>query len=1025
MSLTGQMRRTHFHRALLVALVALLCLPSAAAAQYFGRNKVQYRTFDFQILKTEHFDLYYYPEEAEAAQVVARMAERWHSRLSRFFGHDLRGRQAVILYAAGSHFRQTNAVDGLIGEGTGGVTEGIKRRVVLPMSGSLADTDHVLGHELVHAFQFDMTGTDPREASGAEGAPGILAYPLWFVEGMAEYLSLGPVDTQTTMWLRDAALREKLPHIRDLDSPDYFPYRWGHAFWAFIGAKYGDRAAASLIRSAANPRFDLMGLAAQLGTNPDTLTAEWHAAILASTRAVADELSSLTSSPQLVVDRAGGGGRYNVGPRVSPDGRQVAFFSERDRFSVDLFLANAETGRIERKLVTSATDPHFDSIQFLNSAGAWSPDGRTLAITASRGGRPVVAFLRIARGGLDREVRLETLDDALNPVFMPDGASVILSGNAGGVIDLYRLTIATGALERLTADAYADLEAAVTPDGRGVVFVTERFSTNLETLEPGPLRLAHLDLATKAVRPIAGFLRGKHLSPQVAADGRTVFFVADPDGINNLYRMQIDGGPIERLSSLVTGAAGITASSPTLSLSQATGRLVFSVFEDDGHSVYRLDPADIVALVSPEATSQAAVLPGRSTPGGDVRALLSNYARGLPPPDEAAAAAAEPYRQRLALDFLGQPTVSGSVTPFGTRISGGISAVFSDMLGDRALGVQAQVGGGLADFGGQLLYLNRRHRWNWAASVLSAPLSIGYLTRRDTAETDRTEISEIIERQTVRGAFASAAYPFNVSTRLEVSGGAQALTFDREVRTGTYITSARQLIEMTREKTSLGPTLYLGQTSVALVRDTSFYGATAPVYGARSRFEFGRTIGTVNYTSVLADWRRYYMPVRPFTLAIRGLHYGRYGRDSEHNQLIDMYAGYPEFVHGYGVGSFSASECLTGSEDAECAVFRSLLGSRMLVANLEVRAPIPGMFTGEIEYGRFPIDLAFFADAGLTWRSDDRPEFAGGTRRPVRSVGAAFRTNLFGLIALEISASRPFDRADNQVRWQIGIRQGF
>jgi outer membrane protein assembly factor BamA len=106
-------------------------------------------------------------------------------------------------------------------------------------------------------------------------------------------------------------------------------------------------------------------------------------------------------------------------------------------------------------------------------------------------------------------------------------------------------------------------------------------------------------------------------------------------------------------------------------------------------------------------------------------------------------------------------------------------------------------------------------------------------------------------------------------------------------------------------------------------------------------------------------------------------------------------------------------------------VFRSLLGSRMLVANLEVRAPIPGMFTGEIEYGRFPIDLAFFADAGLTWRSDDRPEFAGGTRRPVRSVGAAFRTNLFGLIALEISASRPFDRADNQIRWQIGIRQGF
>lgn len=187
-------------------------------------------------------------------------------------------------YAVGSHFRQTNAIEGLIGEGTGGVTEGLRRRIVLPISGSLADTDHVLGHELVHAFQFDMTGEDPRESTGQ--APGILAFPLWFVEGMAEYLSLGPIDAQTTMWLRDAAIREKLPHIRDLDSYKYFPYRWGHAFWAYVGARYGDWSAASLIRSAANPRFDLSGLTRQLGTDPDTFTKEWHIAIQDATNAV-------------------------------------------------------------------------------------------------------------------------------------------------------------------------------------------------------------------------------------------------------------------------------------------------------------------------------------------------------------------------------------------------------------------------------------------------------------------------------------------------------------------------------------------------------------------------------------------------------------------------------------------------------------------------------------------------------------------------------------------------------------------
>src|SRR6476646_913102 len=349
------------------ALIVLFVWAASAQAQYFGRNKVQYRTFDFQILATDHFDIYYYPEEAEAATTVSRLAERWYARLSRFFGHQLRGRQPVILYAVAAHFQQTNAVEGLLGEGTGGVTEGLRRRIVLPVAGSLADTDHVMGHELVHAFQYDMTGEDPRDP--ATTAPGIVDFPLWFVEGMADYLSLGPVDAQTAMWMRDAALREKLPKIKDLDDPKYFPYRWGHSFWAYIGAKYGDRMVASLVRSAANPRNDLVGLARQLGTDPDTLTAGWHQSIRDLTQSVAGNQPSVQSELTPLISQKTGSGRYNVGPQISPDGKRIAFFSERDLFAFDLFIADAETGRILRKLSQSATDPHFESLEFLSSAG--------------------------------------------------------------------------------------------------------------------------------------------------------------------------------------------------------------------------------------------------------------------------------------------------------------------------------------------------------------------------------------------------------------------------------------------------------------------------------------------------------------------------------------------------------------------------------------------------------------------------------------------------------------------------------
>jgi Tol biopolymer transport system component len=993
---------------------------SMAEAQYFGPNKVQYRTFDFRILATDHFDIYYYQEEAEAAGIVARLAERWYARLSRFFGHQLRGRQPLILYAVPAHFQQTNAIEGLIGEGTGGVTESLRRRIVLPMAGSLADTDHVLGHELVHAFQFDITGADVRETSA--GAPAILGYPLWFSEGMAEYLSLGPVDAQTSMWLRDAALREKLPKIRDLDHPRYFPYRWGHAFWAYIGARYGDRTVASLVRSAANPRDDLPGLARQLGTDPDTLTADWHRAILESAQIVAAGLPSLESGVRPVIGRRTGAGRFNVGPQISPDGTEIAFFSERDKFAIDLFLADAATGRVERKLLQTATDPHFDSLEFLTSAGAWSPDGRAFAVAASRGGRPVVVLLDPRTARVVREVDLSGLDHAIGPAFSPDGRQIVVSGNRGGLIDLYLLTLETGALERLTSDPFADLEATFTPDGRSLVFVTERYTADLETLALGPLQLARLDLATRAVTPLPALRRGKHLGPQVSADGRTLTFIAEPDGVSNLYRMPIDGGPVSQLTWFATGVAGITAASPALSAARDTGRLAFSVFEDDGQTIYVLDETDVFHLVAPGATSGGAAIAGRRDAGGDVERYLADATRGLPPAE--ARPESRPYEQRFQLDAIGQPTISASVGAFGARAVGSVGAAFSDMLGDRLLYATGQVGGSFADWGGQIAYLNRRHRWNWAVSLDATPFLLGFLSAERDPVTRNVTVTEYRQRQTSRGPSAMTAYPFNRALRVEFAGDLRKVTLSEETRTAVFDPQGNVLSQQRERVVPAGP-FHLAEGRVALVHDTSYFGATGPVFGKRYRLEVGKSAGTLSYTSLLADWRRYFMPARPVTFAVRAVHYGRYGADAEQEHLAPVFLGFQELVRGYGVGSFSTAECQPPVLITRCAVFEQLIGSRMVVLNLEARAPLVGLFRRDLQYGRVPVEVAAFVDAGLAWTKGTKPAFLGGTREPIRSAGAAARINPLGWFVVEISAARALDRLDHKWQWQVGFRPSF
>src|SRR5438034_312352 len=254
-------------------LVTLAAFPaSEASAQYFGRNKVQYRSFDFKVLRTEHFDVYYYEAEQEAAEQAGRMAERWYERLSRVLDHRLHGRQPLILYASHPDFEQTNAIGGVLGEGTGGVTAILKRRIVLPLAGPLAETNHVIGHELVHAFQFDITG----QGQGRFGVPGAARLPLWFIEGMAEYLSLGPVDPNTAMWLRDAAQHHKLPTIRQLYNPRYFPYRYGQAFWAFLAGHYGEAVVGETLRKAGRSGDAELALQQVTGVKADSLAKQWH-----------------------------------------------------------------------------------------------------------------------------------------------------------------------------------------------------------------------------------------------------------------------------------------------------------------------------------------------------------------------------------------------------------------------------------------------------------------------------------------------------------------------------------------------------------------------------------------------------------------------------------------------------------------------------------------------------------------------------------------------------------------------------
>src|SRR5690606_25217860 len=258
--------------ALIAVAAALPLLPGTANAQFFGRNKVQYRTFDFRILRTEHFDIYYYDEEREAALDVARMAERAYARLSRLLQHEFRERKPLILYASHAHFQQTNAIPILIDESMGAFAEALRSRVVIPLTGSYAEFDHVLRHELVHSFQHDII---IRNAALDNVNPFSRGFPYWFMEGMAEYLSIGHIDAVTAAWLRDASLSGYLRTIEEMNRrDDYLSYRFGQALWAYIGSKWGDEVIGILLQRATRIGIE-RAFEITLGMSLAELSQEW------------------------------------------------------------------------------------------------------------------------------------------------------------------------------------------------------------------------------------------------------------------------------------------------------------------------------------------------------------------------------------------------------------------------------------------------------------------------------------------------------------------------------------------------------------------------------------------------------------------------------------------------------------------------------------------------------------------------------------------------------------------------------
>ena len=1042
--------------------LALAATAAPAGAQYFGRNKVQWERFDFKVLETEHFRVHYYPADNQAAIDASRMAERWYARLARLFG-ELPQKSPIILYNDQADFRQTTIVGGLIGEGVGGLTEPLRSRLVMPVTGVYADTDHVMGHELVHVFQFATA----EALGGSRGGVALATLPLFLVEGLAEYLSLGSRHPQTAMFLRDALVEENLPDDGDLERMRLSPYRFGHAFWAYVGGRWGDDAVLKLFVTALG-RGPQAAYEEVLGVTREELWSDWRGAIASDYREQVARRRPPGEQARPVFPPREDEGPIDVAPALSPDGRRIAFLSSRALFGFDVYVADVESGRIERKLTSTRTDPHFDALRFLDSAGAWSPDGEKFCVVVFAKGDNHLAILDVDSGKVECRLRVPGVNALSDPAWSPDGRRLAVSGAEKGVTDLYVVDVASGDAARLTRDAYADLQPAWSPDGRRVAWITDRGpGTDLVALAYGPTQIAMIEVADavgadaasgrgasagSSDASVAGGLgpggtielvpllpEGDHTNPQFAPDGRSLYFLGNPDGVRNVYVAGLDGaGEIRRLTDVYTGVAGITELSPALSVAAGTGALAFSVYLDSRYLLYTLDPARGAGeAVDPSTVARldAAVLPPADRAAADTVVDAYVTAENDPAPLWRAVEVRD-YRPRFSLLTIRPPVIGAGVDSYGLGLGGAVSAYFGDTLGRHQLGVSFEGGVSSDDFGSNFgvaaTYLNRSHRLNWGASAgrvpyVAARTAVGQSPVVIDGTTVVADVVEQIREEVVLEQVGLITqYPFSLTRRLEAGAFLTRQSIDREIETVLLVGDA--VLDSQTENLPSPDDLDLGQGYLAYVRDTSAFAFTSPVAGTRYRLEVGTTAGTLEYQTALADFRRYFL-FKPASFAMRALHYGRYGGDAESDRLAPLFVGRETLVRGYTQDSFSAAECASGG-GVSCPVFDRLIGDRIGVVNLELRLQVLG--TADFGLGRapfLPLELAAFLDVGAAWDEDTSVELEFDRdsleRVPVASAGLAARILVAGYLPIELYAAYPLHRPDEDVNYGFLITPGW
>jgi Tol biopolymer transport system component len=982
----------------------------------FGQNKVQYKDFTWYYIQSKHFDIYFSQNGGKLAEFTAGAAEDALKSIERSFNYKINNRVTIIIYNSHNDFQETNVTDEYLTEGIGGFTELFKNRVVLPYEGSYKNFRHVIHHELTHAVINDMFYGGSAQNIISNNIS--LQLPLWFNEGMAEYQSLG-WDTNTDMFIRDAAISEYLPDIPQLDN--YFAYRGGQSVFHYIAEKYGDQKIGELINKIKGAGNVEEGFKSALGLKIEELNERWKKDIKKTYWPDIAKRKDPDEFAKRLTDHRKDGGFYNTSPALSPQGDKIAFISNRDYY-FDVYIMNAIDGKIIKRLVKGNRSADFEELNILTPGLTWSPDGSKIAMSVKSNGYDIVYVIDV--NSEDKTtLPIEKIEGIASVTWSPDSKSLAFTGHTASQSDIYIYNIEKNELVNLTQDLFTDADPAWTPDGSKIYFSSDRgkylskadvpdtfaiYKHNINQMD-----IYYYDLNKKDIVRVTDIAASDENYPVVGPDGKEILFISDMNGISNIYKKRVVLNEKDTVKSIVDIPAVPVTNSLNgihqIAISKDGKKLVFSSMYQAAYSIFllnnpfeikldsaRLEPTNYIAYLQRQKDAKPAlnvkretktndsteqdnsvkfftgqVLDTVKTYGDSVQIDFSHFVFGdysQAKKDTVARDTAKAFNLTDNFDSQGNFKVNKYKINFSPDIiyaNAGFSSLygllgttvisFSDVLGNHRIIGQTSLQIDLKNSDYGLAYYYLPNRLDIGIE--------GFHTAR-FVYLQRGIYSDLFRFRNY-GAILSASYPINRYYRIDA--GLSWLNV-----TGENLDDPS---ESTEKNMYLIP-------AMSFVKDNVIYGYTAPIDGTRYKFDvFGNPgVGSrnLNFYSFMGDYRTYFRFWTDYSFAFR-LSGGASGGKTPQRFFIGGVDNWINRTFATGdVPLENASDFafLTPALPLRGFDYAEQIGSKYGLMNLELRFPlIRYLVTGALPVLFQNIIGVAFIDAGSAWNDTKSLKF--------------------------------------------------